>query len=145
MIVPELIAEVETRGGRLLLDDGRVKYRGPEALLTPALRDALSRHRDRIATTLAASAPTGSTSLGGLRLSEFATSARVIRIRSAVIGADVYFAADNADISAVPPEAVIFWPDELADITADGPDYLLLLWEVKQSFSPHGRTEKDSE
>ena len=80
------------------------------------------------------------TPTGSLRLSEFATSARVLRIRSAVVGTDVYFAADNADISAVPPEAVIFWPDELAHITEAGPEFLRLLWQTKCTFGPRDRS-----
>jgi hypothetical protein len=82
---------------------------------------------------------------GSLRLSEFASSGRVVRVRSEVVGAEVYFAADNADTTTVPPEAVIFWPDELADIHDAGPEFLKLLWAAKCAFDPHGRTEAEAE
>lgn len=47
-----LMSEVRTGGGELILEAGRVKFRGPDALLTPRLLDDLTQHKAEIAEVL---------------------------------------------------------------------------------------------
>ncbi len=82
-----------------------------------------------------------------LKLSEFARSARLIRLNVPGLDAEgrdtlVVLAADNADTRAVPPDVVIFWPDEITAMYQAG-DIDPLLWETKRWFDPHGRTEQE--
>ena len=84
-----------------------------------------------------------------LKLSEFAQSGRLIRLTVPGLEAPdrdtlVVLAADNADTRAVPPDVVIFWPDEIAAMyQAGGIDRLL--WKTKRHFDPHGRTEAEND
>lgn len=47
-----LMSEVRAGGGELILEAGRVRFRGPEALLTPRLLGELTRHKAEVAAAL---------------------------------------------------------------------------------------------
>ena len=74
------------------------------------------------------------TPVGGMHLSEFATARRVIRVRSAVLGDDVFLASDNADLSHLLAGAVAYRARELALLVGETPDGLRLVHETKRHF-----------
>jgi hypothetical protein len=86
--------------------------------------------------------------VGGLRLSEFAKSSRLVRLAVPDLEApgtetSIVLAGDNADISAVPADVVIFWPDEIVEMYQAGGTNRLL-WEAKRHFGPHLRSDSAS-
>src|SRR5271166_733940 len=52
MILAHLLADLEQKGIRLWVDDGRLSIRAPKGALTPELRDRLSEHKSEILTLL---------------------------------------------------------------------------------------------
>lgn len=71
-------------------------------------------------------------------LAEFATSGRIVRLWSDVLGQEVVFAADNADAAKLPPGVPVYFARELAALWGeDGnirPSYLRRIHEAKTMF-----------
>lgn len=71
----------------------------------------------------------------GMTIRQFATSAKVVRIRSAVLGCDVIFAADNADPDEAGASGLpIYRARELRELIGVVPAYLRLIHETKSVF-----------
>ena len=75
-------------------------------------------------------ASTASYTTGGVTLADFATSGRVLTIRSAILGCDVLFAADNALVHN-PRNLVVYRASELTLLGGYDSEALRLLHEIK--------------
>jgi hypothetical protein len=70
-----------------------------------------------------------------MTIREFATSGRVVRIRSTVLDCDVLLAADNADPAVVAAKDLpVYWAREFRQLIGTEPDELRLIHEVKVAF-----------
>lgn len=70
----------------------------------------------------------------GMTLADFARSARQLTVRSAVLDADVIFAADNLEAVRNPRGLVVYAAAELALLAGADPDVLRLLNAAKVEF-----------
>lgn len=69
----------------------------------------------------------------GMKLSEFATSGRQLKIRSGVLGEDIIFAADNANVHN-PRGLTVYRAAELGLLQGYDHENLRLIHETKQVF-----------
>jgi len=76
--------------------------------------------------------------IAGMTIREFAGSGRTLRIRSSILDEVVAFAADNADISGLLPDTVVYSASELFELCRPGDavdsELLRLIHSTKKVF-----------
>lgn len=69
-----------------------------------------------------------------MRLDEFARSGRVVSLWSDVLEETVVFAGDEADLTGVPPQTVVYRAQELAALVSVTPRHLRSIHSAKRVF-----------
>lgn len=78
--------------------------------------------------------------VAGMSMSDFATAGLVVRVRSAVLGEEVIFASDNAEL-ATDPGLPVYRANELSRLLAAKED-LRLLHSAKKAELQEGRRSR---
>ncbi len=136
-----LLEELSRRGVSLAADGERLTYKAPRGALTDELREAIIILKPellgllhRLATTQAE----GEDDFSRMTLSEFAQSRRTLRIRSHMLGEDVWWVSDESLRRTVPdPTLVVYTAAELQHLVDISPQDLINLHRIKKTFHGH--------
>lgn len=141
MNAEEVIAAVMRGGGTLRVDGDQVRLVGSRALLTPELVAALRVHKAELLSLLSRTAPHGGRdqrTVGRMRLADFAAAQLVVPIFSEVVGENVYFASDNAELQVDENGhyrgCVVYRASELRELLGASADAVRTIHEVKKLF-----------
>ena len=94
-------------------------------------------YRRKTSAAKARSATSAASRVAGMSMSDFATAGLVVRVRSAVLGEEVIFASDNAEL-ATDPGLPVYRANELSRLLAAKED-LRLLHSAKKAELQEGR------
>jgi hypothetical protein len=137
----ELIELVTGAGGDLsLVGDGSLRVHAPQHALTAEIVDWMRSHKQELIDELAArnSARRPKESNDALRqmtLRDFATAKRIVPIFSEVLGEQVYFVSDNAEVAAgLYRGCVVYRASELIALHGCSPDTIRNAHAVKKVF-----------
>lgn len=141
MSVEELLRELQRRGVILAADGERLTYRAPRGVLTDNLRREIADHKPRLIPLLRRSGtmPTASQEdVADITLAEFARSGRIARVRSRLLGEDVWWVANESLRGTVhDPTLVVYTAGELRHLVNVSPQELIHIHRIKKSFDGH--------
>jgi hypothetical protein len=136
-----LLKELSRRGVSLAADGERLTYKAPLGALTDELREAIIILKPELLGLLhrsTATQPEAKDDYSRMTLSEFARSRRMLRIRSRVLGEDVWWVSDESLRLTVPdPTLVVYTAAELRHLVDISPRDLINLHRIKKTFHGH--------
>ena len=146
MSLPELLADLETRGVSLALTGDGLTIRGPRDVV-PGIVEQVRTHKPELMKALGERVPVGETlpsevesdtistaELLRMPLSEFSRSGLVLTVRAASLGGEeIVFAAENAELD--PGERrVTYRASELRHLLGLTPAELRSVHRIKRTF-----------
>ena len=141
MSLQELLQELTRRGVHLAAEGERLIYRGPSGALTDDLRQEIINHKAELLPMLRRAATRqcdGQSNLAGMTLAEFARSRHVVRVRSRLLGEDVWWVSDATLQDAVPDSAlVVYTAAELRHLVGISPQDLINIHRIKRTLCGH--------
>jgi len=129
--VTTLLAELQERGIRLALDCDRLAVDAPIGVLTPELRATLADHKSALLEHLRETHR--SHRWGNDTITRLLAQRSIVRISSRVLGEDVLFAADVAEIP-LGNDLMVYREAELRELVGKTPEQLRKIHEVKKGI-----------
>jgi hypothetical protein len=136
--VEELLQELNQRGVILAAEGERLTYRAPRGVLTDNLRREIANHKPRLLPLLRRGGnnrPVSAEDVARMTLAEFARSGRVVRVRSRLLGEDIWWVANESLRGTVPdPTRAVYTAGELRHLVNISPQDLINIHRIKKTF-----------
>ena len=137
----ELLEDLKSRGVRLTVQGEQLIYKAPRGVLTDDLRKKIIRHKPALLPVLRQTAPLNDgdqADVAKMTLAEFARSGRTVRVRSRLLGEDIWWVANKTLKDAVPdPTLVVYTAAELRLMVRVTPQELINIHRIKKTFGGH--------
>ena len=143
MSAEQLLNELVQRGVVLTADGETLIFKAPRGVLTDDLRQQIVACKPELLPILR-QCKAGSTAPvdnpADLTLAQFARSGKVLRVRSRLLGEDVWWVSDgNLKRAVADPTLVVYTAGELRHLVNISPRDLINLHRIKKTF--HGNIE----
>ena len=126
-----LLAELQERGIRLALDCDRLAVDAPTGVLTPEIRATLAENKTALLEQLRQTQTPKSWAEG--TISSLLAKRSIVRVSSRVLGEEVLWAADHAQIPS-DYDLVVYREAELRELVGKTPEQLRKIHEVKKKI-----------
>ncbi len=152
MNAPEVVADLQARGVRLIGSGEKLRYEAPPGVLTPADLETMRAHKDEILRLLGAPSPS-KTVAKGRRSAEWhaeevahcVEAEGVCIFWSRLFGEMIAFVKDDCFKRQVPQDVIVYTCAELRELDKSSPLDLVLLSRVHQAKKVSGGTVERNE